>query len=238
MIASATEHQFIAYFHPIKPVLFSFLGLDPWITLGVVIVIAICIYHNVSNYDSITRQMDTLFRRYLYFRNDKQITLKMHEQDEKIRNEILKSISTSWKHFRRSHGELAEALFGNIRKMLFVYYVILGILLINTFRVYVTDWLKTGVVPATLEIAIKEGPNYLLLALGFLLVRLQTRRRRGGNGRPYEIELETIFANIGGQDRTLYDEFKPIDEREPEGEVGSEEGGRSSSKTEVEEEGQ
>ncbi len=238
MIASATEHQLIAYLHPIKPVLFSLLGLDAWITLGVVIVIAVCIYRNVSNYDSITQQMDTLFRRYLYFRNDKQITLKMHEQDEKIRKEILKSISTSWKHFRRSHGELTEALFGNIRKMLFVYYVILGILLINTFRVYVTDWLKTGVVPATLEIAIREGPNYLLLALGFLLVRLQTRRRRGGNGRPYEIELETIFADIGGQDRTLYDEFEPIDEREPEGKVGSEEGGRSSSKNEVEEEGQ
>ena len=236
MIAFAAGHQLISYFESIKPVLFAFPGLDGWITLGVVVVLAICIYRNVSHYDSITQEMDMLFRRYLHFRNDKQITLKIHEHDEKIRNEILKSISTSWKHFRKSHGQLADALFGNIRKTLFVYYFILGILVINTLRVYVTGWLESGGVPATLEMAIKEGPNYLVLALGFLLIRLQTRRRRGGDGRPYEIELETIFADIGGQDRNLYDEFEPIDEQEPEGETDSEEGRSSTGQSKGEEE--
>ncbi len=200
-----------------------------------VVLVAFCIYRNVRNYDSITQEMDTFFRRYLHFRNDKQITLKIHEQDEDVRNEILRSISKSWKHFRRIHGELVGTLSGNIRKTLLAYYVILGILLINTLRVFLTDWLKTGAVPATLEVAIKEAPSYLLLALGFLLIRVQTRHRRGGSGRPYEIELETIFADIGVQDRSLYDEFEPIDEGEVEGEIDSEKAGRPES--EVGEEG-
>jgi hypothetical protein len=41
---------------------------------------------------------------------------------------------------------------------------------------------------------------------------MQIRQRRGGNGRPYEIELETIFPDIGAQDRSLYEEFEPLDE--------------------------
>ena len=235
MIGSSAEHWLISYLQPIKPLLFALLGLDEWITLVLVVLVAFCIYRNVRNYDSITQEMDTFFRRYLHFRNDKQITLKMHEQDEDVRNEILRSISKSWKHFRRIHGELVGTLSGNIRKTLLAYYVILGILLINTLRVFLTDWLKTGAVPATLEVAIKEAPSYLLLALGLLLIRVQTRHRRGGGGRPYEIELETIFADIGVQDRSLYDEFEPIDEGEVEGEIDSEKAGRPESK--VEEEG-
>jgi hypothetical protein len=237
MIGSTGGHWLISYLQPIKPLLFALLGLDGWITLVLVLLVALCIYRNVRNYDSITREMDTLFRRYLHFRNDKQITLKMHEHEDEVRNEILRSISKSWKHFRRIHGELVGTVLGNIRKTLMAYYVILGILLINTLRVILTDWLKTGAVPAPLEVAVQEAPSYLLLALGFLLIRVQTRHERGGSGRPYEIELETIFADIGVQDRSLYDEFEPIDEGEMEGEIDSEGEGRPEGGSEVEEEG-
>jgi len=236
MIGSPAGHWLISYLQPIKPLLLGLLGLDAWITLVLVLLVALYIYRNVRNYDSITQEMGTLFRRYLHFRNDKQITLKMHEHDDEVRNEILRSISKSWKHFRGIHGELVGTLLGNIRKTLMAYYVILGILLINTLRVLLTDWLKTGAVPATLEVVVQEAPGYLLLALGFLLIRVQTRHERGGSGRPYEIELETIFADIGGQDRNLYDEFEPIDEGEVEGEIDSEGAGRPEGRGEVEEE--
>ncbi|MCK5552365.1 MAG: hypothetical protein KAJ09_04410 [Deltaproteobacteria bacterium] len=226
MIGSPGGHWFISYLQPIKPLLFALFRLDEWITLVLVLPVDICIYRNVRNYDSITQEMDTFLRRYLHFRNDKQITLKMHEHDDQVRNEILRSISKSWKHFRRIHGELVGTLLGNIRKTLMAYYVILGILLINTLRVFLTDWLKTGAVPATLDVVVQEAPSYLLLALGFLLIRVQTRHERGGSGRPYEIELETIFANMGVQDRSLYDEFEPIDEGEGAGEIGCEKAGR------------
>jgi hypothetical protein len=184
------------------------------------------IYRNVRNYDSITQEMDTLFRRYLLFRNDKQITLKMHEQDEKVRNEILRSISNSWKHFRGIHGELVGTLLGNIRKTVLAYYVLLGILCINTLRVLLTDWFKNGTFPAPLGVAIKQAPSYLLLALGFVLIWIQTGRKRGGKGRPFEIELETIFPDTGVQDRSLYDEFEPIDEGEEAEEIDPEKAGR------------
>jgi hypothetical protein len=217
MIGSPAGHWLISYLQPIKPLLLALLGLDAWITLVLALLVAVCIYRNVRNYDSITQEMDTLLRRYLHFRNDKQITLKMHEHEDEVRNEILRSISKSWKHFRRVHGELVDTLLGNIRKTLMAYYVILGILLINTLRVLLTDWLKTEAVMPFLGLVVKEAPSYLLLALGFLLIRVQTRHERGGSGRPYEIELETIFADIGVQDRSLYDEFEPIDEEEAEG---------------------
>lgn len=237
MVGSHTGHWLISWLQPIKPLLFGILGLDEWITLVLVVSMAFFIYRNLRKYDSITQEMDTLFRRYLRFRSDKQITLKMHEHDEEVRNEILRSISQSWKHFRRNHGELVDTLLGNIRKTLLAYYAILGILLINTLRVFLTDWFKTGGVPVTLELTIKEVPCYLLLALGFLLIRVQTRHRRGGSGRPYEVELETIFADIGLQDRSLYNEFEPIDE-EGETEVDDSRGaGRLEGKTGREEEG-
>lgn len=237
MVGSHTGHWLISWLQPIKPLLFGILGLDEWITLVLVVSMAFFIYRNVRKYDSITQEMDTLFRRYLRFRSDKQITLKMHEHDEEVRNEILRSISQSWKHFRRNHGELVDTLLGNIRKTLLAYYAILGILLINTLRVFLTDWFKTGGVPVTLELTIKEVPCYLLLALGFLLIRVQTRHRRGGSGRPYEVELETIFADIGLQDRSLYNEFEPIDE-EGETEVDDSRGAdRLEGKTGHEEEG-
>ncbi len=221
MIASTSEHWLIPYLQPLKPMLFALLGLDAWITLVLVVLMAFFIYRNVRGYDSISREIDSLFRRYLHFRNDKQITLKMHEQDEEVRNEILKSISTSWKYFRRIHGELMGTLLGNIRRTLLAYYVILGILLINTLRILLTDWVKTGGFPAPLELAIKEGPSYLVLGLGFLLIRIQTQRKGGGEGRPYESELETIFSDTGVQDRSLYDEFEPIDEGEVKEEIDS-----------------
>jgi len=237
MVGSHTGHWLISWLQPIKPLLFGILGLDEWITLVLVVSMAFCIYRNVRKCDSITQEMDTLFRRYLQFRSDKQITLKMHEHDEKVHNEILRSISQSWKYFRRNHGELVDILLGNIRKTILAYYAILGILLINTLRVFLTDWFKTGGVPVTLELAIKEAPCYLLLALGFLLIRVQTRHRRGGSGRPYEVELETIFADIGLQDRSLYNEFEPIDE-EGETEVDDSRGvGRLEGKAGHEEEG-
>ena len=226
MIGSPSGHWLISYLQPIKPLLLVLLGLYEWITLVLFGLMAFFIYRNVRNYDSITQEMDTLFRRYLLFRNDKQITLKMHEQDEDVRNEILRSISKSWKHFRGIHGELVGTLIANIRKTLLAYYVFLGILCINTLRVFLTDWFKTGTFPPLLEVAIREAPSYLLLALGFLLIRIQTRRKRGGMGRPFEIELETIFPDIGGQDRSLYDEFEPIDEEEGAGEIDSEKSGR------------
>jgi hypothetical protein len=222
MIGSPAGHWLISYLQPIKPLLLALLGLDAWITLVLVLFVALCIYRNVRNYDSITQEMDTLLRRYLHFRNDKQITLKMHEHEDEVRNEILRSISRSWKHFRRVHGELVGTLLGNIRKTLMAYYVILAILLINTLRVLLTDWLNNEAVMAPLGIVVKEAPSYLLLALGFLLIRVQTRHERGGSGRPYEIELETIFADIGVQDRSLYDEFEPIDEGEAGEEIDSE----------------
>ena len=225
MIGSPSGHWLISYLQPIKPLVLALLGLDAWITLVLFGLMAFFIYRNVRNYDSITQEMDTLFRRYLLFRNDKQITLKMHEQDEEVRNEILRSISKSWKHFRGIHGGLAGTLMGNIRKTLLAYYVFLGILCINTFRVFLTDWFTTGTFPPLLEVAIKEAPSYLLLALGFLLIWIQTRRKRGGMGKPFEIELETIFPDIGVQDRSLYDEFEPIDEGEEAGEIDSEKAG-------------
>ena len=230
MIESPSVHWLISYFQPIKPLLFALLGLDEWITLVLVALMAFFIYRNVRNYDSITEEMDTLFRRYLLFRNDKQIILKMHEQDEKVRNEILRSISKSWKHFRKIHGELVGTLLGNIRKTLLAYYVILGILCTNTLRVFLTDWFKEGTFPAPLGVAIKEAPGYLLLALGFILIWIQTGRKKGDTGRPFEIKLETIFPDIGGQNRSLYDEFEPIDEREGAKKIDSEKAGKPQDK--------
>jgi len=218
MMASVTGHWLISYLQPIEPLLSALKGLDEWITLVLVLLIASCIYRNVRNSGSITEEMDALSRRYLLFRNEKQIALKMHEQDEEVRNEILRSISNSWKHFRRMHGELVETLLGTIRKILVAYYIILGISVINTLRLFLTNWFASGGVPSPLEVAIKEGPSYLLLALGFLLIRIQTHRGRGGRGRPYEIELETLFPEMGAQDRSIYDEFEPIDDREGGGE--------------------
>jgi len=227
MIGSPSGYWLISYFQPIKPLLFALLGLDEWITLVLVGLMAFFIYRNVRNYDSITQEMDTRFRRYLLFRNDKQITLKMHEQDEKVRNEILRSISNSWKHFRGIHGELVGTLLGNIRKTVLAYYVLLGILCINTLRVLLTDWFKNGTFPAPLGVAIKQAPSYLVLALGFILIWIQTGRKRGGKGRPFEIELETIFPDTGVQDRSLYDEFEPIDEGEGAEEIDPEKAGRA-----------
>ncbi len=217
MIESNFAYWLISRLEAIKPLLFAILGLDEWITLVMIVVMAFFIYRNVRNCSSITREMDALFRRYLLFRNDKQITLKMHEQDEEVRNEILRSISNSWKRFRRIQGELEGGLLGDIRKTLLAYYVILGILCINTLRVLLTDWFKTGAVPPPLGIAVKEAPSYLLLSLGFLLNRIQASRKSGGVGRSLEINQEIIFPEIGGQDRSLYDEFEPIDEGEGAG---------------------
>jgi hypothetical protein len=206
MIESPYGYWLISCLQPIKPLLFAILGLDEWITFVLVIIITFLIFRNVRSCNSITQEMDNLFRRYLLFRNDKQITLKMHEQEEEVRNEILRSISNSWKHFRRIHGQLEGTLLGNIRKTLLAYYFILGILVINTIRVFLTDWFKTGAVSAPLGVAVKEAPSYLLLVLGVLLTRVQAARINGGVGRPFEIERD-----VGAQDRSLYDEFEPID---------------------------
>ena len=66
---------------------------------------------------------------------------------------------------------------------------------------------KDGTVVENIEIRGKEGVR-------LPLDRIQASRKIGGKGRPFETKQEIIFPDIGVQDRSLSDEFEPIDEGE------------------------
>ncbi len=96
--------------------------------------LSVVAYRGLGKNQVLLAEREDLFRRYLLFRGEKQIRLKVYGKDEKIQRELLKTLSTSWKNFKRTYDQYQASLVSNTsRTKLFLQLFTLG-LIVNSLR--------------------------------------------------------------------------------------------------------
>jgi hypothetical protein len=176
------------------------------------------LYHGLKKNQALLSEREELLKRYLLFRGDKHVRLKMYGEDEKIYRELLKNISNSWKNFKKTHDQCLVSLAQNTRRTKnFLYLITLG-LIVNSARLLVEEYFFFGFNPRFLYTAAGQLQSYVLVVLGFFLLRTQTDRFLSLKGELAKMDREILFFpnHLSAQEEheVLYDEFDPLETEE------------------------
>ncbi len=189
--------------------------LNEGISFSLLIGIAWVLYRGLKRNQGYLSEREELLKRYLLFRGDIQVRLKVYGEDEKTFQELLKNLSESWKNFKKTYDEYLLALSRNtvkIRRLLL--FLALG-LFANSVRLLVEAHYFLGLRHQFFYILGRELSNYVLVILGFLLLRSQTHRFISLKGETTKMEREFLFYSNSlsetGERGTLYDEFAPLE---------------------------
>jgi hypothetical protein len=173
------------------------------------------LYRGLKKNEAFLSEREDLLKRYLLFRGDKQVRLKIYGEDEKVYRELLKNLSNSWKNFKKTYDQCLLSLAKNtMRTKRLLQLLTLG-LLINSARLLIEEYFFYGFASRFFLAVGRELPNYILAALGFLLLRTQTHQYLSPKGSASKVDLETLlFPNglsVDGEHEGLYNEFDPLE---------------------------
>ncbi len=178
------------------------------------------LYRGFKQNQALFSEREELLKRYLLFRGDKEVRLKIYGEDETVYRELLRNLSNSWKNFKRAYDRCLSSLTQNITKTKrFLQFITLG-LLINSGRLFLEEYFFFGLKARFFQILGRELSNYALVMLGFLLLRMQTQRVLSLRGEVGKMDREILFfpssLSMEGEHEGLYNEFDPLEEREKE----------------------
>lgn len=173
------------------------------------------LYRGFKKNQALLSEREELLKRYLLFRGDKQVRLKMCGEDEKVYLELLKNLSNSWKNFKRSYDQCLLSLAKNTTKTKrFLQLITLG-LLINSGRLFIEEYFFFGLSARFFYMGGRELSNYVLVALSFLLLRTQTHQFLSLKGETVKMDREILFfpnhLSADGEYEGLYNEFDPLE---------------------------
>jgi hypothetical protein len=138
--------------------------------------------------------------------------MKIHQQDEDIKHEILKTVSNSWNHFRNMLDHYAISLRKTDRRAK-NFLLILGILMVlNSLRIIALGIQTDRFHWSGLVLIVSELPIYFFLATGFLLISIQSKRLAKSPLASINAELESIFSDTEQIQEALNNEFDPIEQ--------------------------
>jgi hypothetical protein len=189
--------------------------IDEGIPLLLLTALGIALYQGLKRNQALLSEREELLKRYLLYRGDKQVHLKMYEGDEKVYQELVKNLSASWKKFKKIYDQYLLSFAQNTsRTRLFLRLIAMG-LLANTIRLLAAEFLFSGLQPHLLYSVVRELSNYVLVVLSFILLRAQTHRFLPLKGDMVKMEREMLFFPNGllatGNYEGLYDEFDPLE---------------------------
>jgi hypothetical protein len=168
---------------------------------------------------SLLLEREDLLRRYILFRGDKQTRLKVYGEDETVHRELLKTLSSSWKHFKKGYDEYLHAVARNSSRTRFLLRIVTVGLFINTARLLIEEYFFYGLRDRFLYVAARELSNYVPVVFSFILLRTQTEKILSLKGETARMDRETLFfpndLSIEGGKEGLFNEFDPL---EPTGE--------------------
>jgi hypothetical protein len=175
------------------------------------------LYRGLKINQSLLSEREELLKRYLLFRGDRQVRLKIYGRDEKIYMDLLKNISSSWKNFKKAYDECLLSLAQNTSKTRrFLQLITLG-LLINTVRLFIEDYYFFGLEAHFFYTTARELSSYVLVVLSFFLLRNQTYKFLTLKGEVVKMDREILFFpnNMEAQEEHegLYNEFDPLEAR-------------------------
>ena len=189
--------------------------INETIPLILLIGIGFFLYRGLRVNQSLLSEREELLKRYLLFRGDRQVRLKIYGGDEKVYMDLLKNISSSWKNFKKAYDECLLSLAKNTtRTKRFLQLITLG-LLINTARLFIEDYYFFGLDGHSLYTMVRELSSYVLVALSFFLLRNQTQTFLTLKGEVVKMDREILFfpnniENQGGHEG-LFNEFDPLE---------------------------
>jgi hypothetical protein len=189
--------------------------LNEGISLFFLIGLGIALYRGLKKNQTLLSEREELLKRYLLFRGDKQVRLKIYGDDEKVYKELLKNLSNSWKNFKKVYDQCLLSLAQNTTKTKqFLYLITLG-LLINSARHFVEAYFFSSLKAQLFYIIVRELSNYVLVILSFFLLRTQTHKFLSLKGKVVKMDREILFypnsLSTEGEHEVLYNEFDPLE---------------------------
>src|SRR4030043_2165214 len=74
------------------------------------------LYRGLRINQTLLSEREELLKRYLLFRGDRQVRLKIYGGDEKVYRDLLKNLSNSWKNFKKTYDRCLLSLAQNTTK--------------------------------------------------------------------------------------------------------------------------
>ena len=182
--------------------------------------IGLVLYRGLKINQVLLSEREELLKRYLLFRGDRQVRLKIYGGDERVYMDLLKNISSSWKNFKKAYDECLNSLAQNTKKTKrFLQLITLG-LFINTVRLFIEDYYFFGLETHFFYTTARELSSYVLVVLSFFLLRNQTQKFLTLKGEVVKMDREILFFpnNLEAQEEHegLYNEFDPLETRKGE----------------------
>jgi hypothetical protein len=187
--------------------------LNEGITLFLLIGLCLGLYRGIKKNQLLLTEREELLKRYLLFRGDKQVRLKIYGGDEKIYRELLKNLSNSWKNFKKTYDRCLLSLAQNTTKTRrLLQFLTLG-LLINSLRLLLEEYYFFGLKARFFHVVTREFPNYVPVVLSFVLLRTQTRKLLSLKGEASKMDRELLFFpnQSENEQEVLYNEFDPLE---------------------------
>ena len=189
--------------------------LNEGIPLFLLIVLGFALYRGFKRNQGLLSEREDLLKRYLLFRGDKQVRLKIYGEDEKVYLDLLKNISSSWKNFKKAYDQCLFLLAQNTTKTKRFLQLITLALLVNSARLFIEEYFYFGLQARFYALVAKELPYYVLVILSFFLLRTQTRKFLSLKGEAVKMDKEILFFpnNLSGEgeQEVLYNEFDPLE---------------------------
>src|SRR5512136_747601 len=182
--------------------------------------IGFVLYRGIRKNQTLLSEREELLKRYLLFRGDRQVRLKIYGGDEKIYLDLLKNISSSWKNFKKAYDECLNSLAQNTKVTKRLLQLITLGLIINTVRLFIEDYYFFGFEAHFFYTTARELSSYVLVVLSFFLLRNQTQKFLTLKGEVVRMDREILFFpnNLEAQEEHegLYNEFDPLEVRRME----------------------
>ncbi len=189
--------------------------LNEGISLVLLITLGFTFYRGFKKNQSLLTEREELLKRYLLYRGDRQVRLKIYESNERVYQELVKNLSTSWKNFKKTYDQCLLAFGQNTHKTKFFLQLITLGLLINSASLFVQEYFYFGFKNHFIYTVVKELSSYVLVFLSFYLLRIQTHRFLSLKGEAAKMDREILFypnhLSAEGNHDVLYDEFDPLE---------------------------
>jgi hypothetical protein len=189
--------------------------LNEGISLILLIALGFIFYRGFKKNQTLLTQREELLKRYLLFRGDKQVRLKIYESNEKVYQELIKNLSTSWKNFKKTYDQCLLNFGQNTHKTKFSLQLLTLGLLINSASLFIREYFFSGIRSQFIYTILRELPSYILVILSFYLLRIQTHRFLSLKGEAVKMDREILFYpnHLSGEREhdVLYEEFDPLE---------------------------
>lgn len=190
--------------------------LNEGISFFLLVGIGLVLYRGLKTNQGTLSEREDLLKRYLLFRGDIQVRLKVFGEDEQTYQELLKNLSESWKNFKKTYDQYLLSLSRNTTKIRRFLLLFAFGLLINSARLLLEEYFFYGIHPRFFYVVGRELSNYVLVILSFFLLRSQTSRFLSLRGEPVKMERDILFYSNSlsetGEKESLYNEFSPLEE--------------------------